>query len=144
MFKDARGQAVYNVFPGIPEGQINVSTTYPGVIRAFHRHWYQEDNWFIISGQFEIVLATVEAVEGKFPTIHGDIARTKNVQKVEVKYLGPGESINIPKLVWHGFRILGTEPGTLLYWVTNKFDPNNPDEERAPFDKFYSWTTEYK
>lgn len=144
MFKDARGRGDYDVFPGIKEGQINVSTTYPGVIRAFHRHWFQEDNWYIVSGQFEVVLASTETVEGEFPTIHGEIAKTMNQDTKQILYLGPGESINIPRLVWHGFRILGTEPGTLLYYVTNKFDPDKPDEERAPWDRFYSWKTEYK
>lgn len=128
MFKDARGQGVYNIFPGISEGQINVSTTYPGVIRAFHRHWFQEDNWYIISGQFEVVLA--EEKDGK--------------EEIKTLYLGSGESVNIPKLVWHGFRILGTDPGTLLYYVTNKFDPLAPDEERAPWYKFSDWSTEMK
>lgn len=132
MFKDARGRGSYDVFPGIEKGQINVSTTYPGVVRAFHRHWFQEDNWHIVSGQFEVVLAEEYGLDlpGNFTT--------------KVHYLGPGESINIPRLVWHGFRILGTEPGILLYYVTNKFDPDKPDEERAPWDRYHSWVTEYK
>lgn len=135
MFKDARGRGHFDVFPGIKEGQINVSTTYPGVIRAFHRHWFQEDNWYIVSGQFEVVLATesTQIYENNQP-----------VRAVKAYYLGPGESINIQRLVWHGYRILGTEPGTLLYYVTNKFDPDKPDEERAPWDRFYQWKTEFK
>src|SRR5215217_2013547 len=100
MFKDARGRAVYNVFPDISNGQVNVSTTYAGVVRAFHRHWFQEDNWHIVSGQFEVVLVEENGFE----------------RSIDVKYLGPGESVNIPKLVWHGFRVLGTEPGILLYY----------------------------
>lgn len=128
MFKDARGQAVYNVFPQIESGQVNVSTTYPGVIRAFHRHWFQEDNWHIVSGQFEVVLVEENGYE----------------KHVDAKYLGPGEGINIPKFVWHGFRVLGTEPGILLYYVTKKFDPDKPDEERAPWNRWYSWETEFK
>lgn len=130
MFKDARGIGNYDIFPQMKEGQINISTTYPGVIRAFHRHRYQEDNWYIVSGQFEVVLA----IESNLLTIEDE---------VKVKYLGPGESINIPRLVWHGFRILGNEPGTLLYWVTNKFDPDNLDEERTIWNRFYDWETKF-
>lgn len=139
--KDARGEGYYNIFPEIACGQINVSTTYPGVIRAFHRHQFQEDNWFIISGQFEVVLAT------EFDVTKADWRRGPNDvwgAEVDVKYLGPGDSVNIPKLVWHGFRVLGIEPGILLYYVTNKFDPEKPDEERASWARFYSWKTEYK
>lgn len=132
MFKDARGQGFYDIFPSVPDGQVNLSTTYPGVIRAFHRHWFQEDNWFIVSGQFEVVLAR-------------DMNEIKsNEDDIAVHYLGPGESINIPRLVWHGFRVLGTEPGTLLYYVTKKFDADRPDEERTIWNRFYDWKTEYK
>lgn len=131
MFKDARGQGYYDIFPSVPDGQVNLSTTYPGVIRAFHRHWFQEDNWFIVSGQFEVVLAT-----GGDPDL-------RSTEQVEVKYMGPGESINIPKLVWHGFRVLGTEPGTLLYYVTKKFDTESPDEERTLWSRFYDWQTKF-
>lgn len=131
MFKDARGRGSYDVFPGIENGQINVSITYPGVVRAFHRHWFQEDNWHIVSGQFEVVLVT------EVDPVIGD-------DKIEVLYLGPGEGVTIPRFVWHGFRVLGTEPGILLYYVTNKFDPDKPDEERVPWDNFYAWETEFK
>lgn len=138
MFKDARGQGVYNVFPGIENGQINVSITYPGVVRAFHRHWFQEDNWHIVSGQFEVVLAY------EHPRVFVENREVTEPTDIQILYLGPGESVNIPRLVWHGFRILGTEPGILLYYVTNKFDPDKPDEERAPWDKFHDWKTIFK
>lgn len=126
MFKDARGQGDYDVFKDMVEGQINVSKTYPGIIRAFHRHKHQFDYWYIVSGQFEVVL---------FDPFE---------EKLTVKYLGPGESIRIDPLVWHGFKVLGTEMGTLLYWVTKKFDPSNPDEERANWFEFYDWEVEFK
>lgn len=129
MFKDSRGRGDYDIFPDISAGQINISTTYPGVIRAFHRHKYQDDNWYIVSGQFEVVLATVEDVNGD-DVIH--------------KFLGPGEKIKILPGVWHGFKVLGNEPGVLLYWVTNKFDPAKPDEERTIYNRFTDWKVQYK
>lgn len=128
MFKDARGRGDYDIFPALKEGQINISTTYPGVIRAFHRHWKQTDHWYIVSGQFEVILAEDDGPE--------DI--------IKKRYLGPGESVSIRAGVWHGFRVLGTEPGTLLYWVTKKFDAKDPDEERVIWNRFSDWTTEYK
>lgn len=133
MLKDSRGQGDYDIFPALrKEGQVNISRTYPGVIRAFHRHAKQDDWWYIVSGQFEVVLAEAGTVNG----IQDD--------RVTVKYMGPGESLRIKPGIWHGFRILGTEVGTLLYHVTNMYDPNNPDEERAPYNRFYNWLTEYK
>lgn len=120
------------------EGQINISTTYPEVVRAFHRHQKQDDNWYIVSGQFEIVLIWTHDFE------YGSGLSARSVERMEKHYLGPGESIRIVPNVWHGFRVLGTEPGTLLYWVTGKYDPDNPDEERAIWDQWYNWTTEFK
>jgi dTDP-4-dehydrorhamnose 3,5-epimerase len=133
MFKDARGQGDYDIFPALRgAGQINISRTYPGVIRAFHRHALQDDWWYIVSGQFEVVLAEAGRVNGP----HED--------KVQIKYMGPGEILRITPGVWHGFRVLGTEVGTLLYHVTKPYDANNPDEERAPYNRFHDWRTEYK
>lgn len=125
--KDARGQGDYDIFP-IRKGQINISKTYPGVVRAFHRHLHQDDYWYIVSGQFEVALYD-ENESGKPLSLH---------------YLEPGEILRIRSPLWHGFRVLGTEVGTLLYYVTNAYDFDNPDEERVEWDRFYDWKTQYK
>lgn len=130
MFKDARGQGDYDIFPAVRKGQINISKTYPGVIRAFHRHLKQDDYWYIVSGQFEVALCDEQSNEA------GEL--------LELKYLGPGDSLRIKPPLWHGFRVLGTEVGILLYYVTNNYDPENPDEERAEWDTFYDWKTRFK
>jgi dTDP-4-dehydrorhamnose 3,5-epimerase len=41
--------------------------------------------------------------------------------------------IRIPAGVAHGYRPL-TNPCSLLYWVTETFDPAHPDEFRVPWD----------
>lgn len=124
MFKDARGRGFYDVFPNIPDGQINVSYSYPGTIRAFHRHNYQDDNWYVVKGNMEVAL-------------YGD--------KLSVLSLGEGDPVlSIPPGVWHGFKVLGNEEVILLYYVTNKFDPKSPDEEREKWNKFYDWKTPNK
>ena len=128
VFRDTRGWGKYNIFPEIPKGQVNISTTYPGVIRAFHMHLKQTDNWYIIDGDFEIVLVD-------------DTTGHKEVLYVS----GPAEKIiEIPPRMWHGFRVLGNKSGVLLYYVTNKYDPVDPDEPRTPWNRFHSWETEYK
>lgn len=126
MFKDARGRGKYDVFPTLPEGQINVSYSYPGTIRAFHRHNKQFDRWFLVKGNIEV--ATYSEKDGlKLTSLSGG-------DKVLV--IAPG--------VWHGFKVLGNEEAILLYYVTNAYDPKSPDEERAEWNKFYDWVTPKK
>jgi dTDP-4-dehydrorhamnose 3,5-epimerase len=134
MFKDDRGWGLYNIFPDMIQGQVNVSTTFPGIIRAFHRHHNQADNWKVISGQFKVRLAKPLGM------------MTPGVSMREL-YLDKNDDVLvIPPRVWHGFKVVGTEPGVLLYYVTNKYDPDNPDEERAPWNSFWEdgWDTEFK
>jgi dTDP-4-dehydrorhamnose 3,5-epimerase len=52
--------------------------------------------------------------------------------------------LEIPPLIWHGFRVLGNESAILLYYVTNEYNPRKPDEERMAWDTFGPWETEFK
>lgn len=127
MFKDARGRGVYNVFSeDMSNGQINVSYSYPGTIRAFHRHQKQWDIWYVVKGQLEIAVVTPNG-------------------KLRLIYMGEGDNpLPIAPQYWHGFRVLGNEEAILLYYVTDKYDPDNPDEERAEWNEFYNWETPKK
>jgi dTDP-4-dehydrorhamnose 3,5-epimerase len=40
----------------------------------------------------------------------------------------------IPHGVAHGYRVLGNRPVALFYHATEAYNPENPDEERIPFD----------
>jgi dTDP-4-dehydrorhamnose 3,5-epimerase len=131
--RDDRGWGLHNIFPlrndGI--GQINLSETYPGVIRAYHRHHNQWDYWRVIDGSIEARLYYPPD-----PYLNG---------RHEKHYLSdPRDMLEIPPFVWHGFRVLGNKPAKLLYYVTRGYDPENPDEERMPWDEFGPWETEFK
>lgn len=126
MFKDGRGRGAYGVFPNMPKGQINVSYSYLGTIRAFHRHAKQVDCWFVVKGNLEIALYDDDKGLSLLYLSEGD----------PVLLIAPG--------VWHGFRVLGNEEAVLLYYVTNNYDPNDPDEERAEWNEFYDWKTPKK
>lgn len=124
VFRDDRGWGDYGIFP-VAKGQINISQTYPGVIRAFHRHKKQYDYWYLVQGNIEVVLSSGVGSFAKY-------------------YLGQNENLVIEPNIWHGFRVLGTEPAILLYFVSEEYDRKNPDEERAPWNAFYNWETEFK
>lgn len=114
--KDYRGKSWWDIFP-FNKGQINFTHNYKGTIRAFHRHEKQTDWWFCIYGEARVIL------DGK------DV------------YMSKGDLIEIPPHTWHGLEAL--EDFGLLYYTTEKFDKENPDEQRAPFDT-YNWHKEWK
>ncbi len=127
MFKDNRGRGLYNIFTALPKGQINLSVTYPNVVRAFHRHLKQTDYWYVVSGDIEVCLKS-DFDSPFFIYMRG----------------GEDQILKIPPTVWHGFRVLGNEPATLLYYVTESYNPDFPDEERAEWNAFTDWKTEFK
>lgn len=120
VFADERGWSVMNQLKGVmaPEGQVNFSVTYPGVIKAWHRHQKQTDFWIGLTGHIKA---------GVFRESDG---------KSWLAVLGekrPGVLI-IPPPLWHGVATVGDTPAGLLYYVTHAYDPKEPDEQRRAFD----------
>lgn len=95
--------------------QANLSMTYPGIVRAWHRHLRGQTDYFIaLKGAIKIC-----AYDEKSGELDEIISNGQNLQIVRV----PGH-------YWHGFKAVGAEPATLLYFTTNLYDTSNPDEER--------------
>jgi len=103
--------------------QTNYTETYPGVIKAFHWHKKQWDFWFVVSGSAQVVLYDLR-----------EDSPTKG--ETDVFYLGENNRsvLAISPGVAHGYRVLGTKNVGLIYYTTESYDPNNPDEERLPFN----------
>jgi dTDP-4-dehydrorhamnose 3,5-epimerase len=99
--------------------QANLSVTYPGIIRAWHRHLRGQVDYFTaLQGAIKIGIYDDET--GELDEI---VSSVLNLQTVRV----PGH-------FWHGFKAVGTEPAMLLYFTTNLYDPQNPDEERRAWN----------
>jgi dTDP-4-dehydrorhamnose 3,5-epimerase len=99
--------------------QANLSQTFPGVIRAWHRHLKGQVDYFIaLKGTIKI-----GAFDEKTNELNEIISSGQNLQAVRM----PGQ-------YWHGFKAVGDEQVTLLYFTTNTYDPQNPDEERRPWN----------
>jgi len=165
-FKDDRGRSYNAIFPHI-KGDVNIGILYPGTIKAFHRHAYQDDYWFIASGHVRAVLVEEKLVEklvkaepdyqtvGTSATIYrltdplsGSTAISNNPfslklqapeDEVTVHYLSEGEWIYIPAGVWHGVQNIGTTEAIMIYHITQKYNKAKPDEERAEWNKWYDW-----
>lgn len=99
--------------------QANFSISYPDMIRAWHRHLKgQVDYFIVIKGALKICVFD-DASQGLAEIVStGD-----NLQIVKV----PGH-------YWHGFKVIGNDPGWLLYFVNKTYDYEEPDEERRPWN----------
>jgi dTDP-4-dehydrorhamnose 3,5-epimerase len=99
--------------------QANLSTTFPGIIRAWHRHMRGQVDYFIaLKGTIKIGIYDDETGE-----LDEVISSGQNLQAVRV-----------PGYFWHGFKAVGDEQVLLLYFTTNLYDPANPDEERRSWN----------
>lgn len=113
-------------------GQMSVSKTLSGVIKAFHFHKKQDDLWFFSSGNARVVL-------------HDLRKGSKTNGSTETFIMGEDypSVVLIPAGVAHGYQVLGNEPVTIVYVTTESYDPANPDEERLEWnDKKvgYDWS----
>lgn len=123
-FKDTRGKSWFDIVEDM-EGQVDITITYPGGIRAFHHHNIKTEVFFVVKGEYKLVLSS--DVTGK-----------------EIKYLSQGDSYRIKPGVWHGYQVLGNEPGIIMEWSSHKHDPENPDDDRKPYNEFDDWKKEKK
>ena len=95
--------------------QANHSFTYPGMIRAWHRHLRGQNDYFLVLRG----LIKICAFDDKTAELDEIISSGVDLQLVR-----------IPGHYWHGFKALGNEPSMLVYFTTNLYDSKNPDEER--------------
>ncbi|WP_337098169.1 dTDP-4-dehydrorhamnose 3,5-epimerase family protein [Paenibacillus sp. YIM B09110] len=108
-------------YPGF--GQVYITATNPGFIKAWYRHHIQTDQISLVSGEMLVVL--YDSREG---------SATRN----EIKEIILNEEnpllIQIPTGVWHGFKTIGDKPALLLHLNTVPYNFENVDEDRLPTD----------
>jgi hypothetical protein len=56
LYADDRGWSLMNQLQGVmsPQGQVNYSVMYPGVIKAWHHHTLQTDFWICVQGHLKV------------------------------------------------------------------------------------------
>ncbi|GAA4841742.1 dTDP-4-dehydrorhamnose 3,5-epimerase family protein [Paenibacillus vulneris] len=114
-------------------GQASLSMSYPGVIKAFHYHKKQDDIWFFPSGNAQVVL-------------HDMRTDSPTYKQTDVYYMGDHNKylLFIPRGVAHGYRVLGNQPATILYFTNMAYDPKQPDEFRIDWNDAsigFDWQT---
>ena len=99
--------------------QANLSYSYPGVIRAWHRHLRGQTDYFIVL-QGAMRICAYDEKTGQLDEI------VASEHKLQI--------VRIPGHYWHGTKTISNKPSLTLYFVTRLYDYSNPDEERRPWN----------
>ncbi len=118
----------------LAQTQASAALSYAGTIKAFHYHSFQSDYWAVAAGMFQVALVDLRTDSATFG------ARN-------TLYLGALRPwrLLIPPGVAHGYKVLGTDPGVLIYLTSRKYDGS--DEGRIAYDDAdiaYDWELQHK
>ncbi|MCS6816166.1 MAG: dTDP-4-dehydrorhamnose 3,5-epimerase family protein [Blastocatellia bacterium] len=100
-------------------GQVYMTTVYPGVVKAWHYHKKQYDNFVAIRGMIKLVL--YDAREGS-PT-QGEI------NEFFIGDWNP-QLVQIPPGVYHGFKCISETEAIVINIPTEVYNYAQPDEYR--------------
>lgn len=127
------GQEPVAAFP-FASTQVSAALSYPGTIKAFHFHRFQTDCWVPVKGMFQVGLADLRPGSRTFGLRNtfyiGSLRHWKLV---------------VPPGIAHGYKVLGQEPGVLVYLTDRLYNPD--DEGRIAYNHAgiaYDWETQYK
>ena len=115
-------------------GEIYFSSTFPGVVKGWHKHYEMTLNYAAIYGSAKVVL-------------YDDRPSSKTKGKLQEIYLTQENYslLIVPPLIWNGFKGIGTKEVILANCASI---PHSPDEiERLPFNDPsipYDWNVENK
>ena len=104
--------------------QANLSYSYPGMIRAWHRHNRGQVDYFIV-------------LEGSLKICAYDDSRESPTRGQLDEILTNGRKlqvVRVPGHYWHGTKAIGDKSSLTVYCVNRLYDLKNPDEERRAWN----------
>jgi len=112
-------------------GQVYLTTAYPGVVKAWHYHKKQIDNFTCIKGMMKVAL-------------YDDRKDSPTYKEINEFFIGEKNPllIKVPTFVYHGFKAIGNETAYFLSVPTLPYNYEEPDEYRLPPDTKeipYNW-----
>jgi len=112
-------------------GQVYVSATYPGGVKAWHYHKQQVDNFACVAGTVKLVLVDTREDSPTRGAVNEFFLGAHNPLLVQV-----------PNLVYHGWKCISAEPSLVVNVPTEPYDRQSPDEHRIePHGTLpYDWT----
>ncbi len=104
--------------------QANISYSYPGIIRAWHRHARgQVDYLAVLKGCMKVAVYDGEKDSQTYGKLVEIVIGEEKLQLVR-----------IPGHFWHGTKSIGSKPSLTMYLMNKLYDYSNPDEERRPWN----------
>ena len=114
----------FDFFDGLLPKQVNLSKSKPGVIRAWHKHSRNQTDYFLVTkGTMKICVYDGNKKSDTFGKL--------------VEIYADGEDLKIVKVpghFWHGTKTTSSIPSETIYFLTNLYDYENPDEERMDWN----------
>ena len=112
-------------------GQVYMTTTYPGVVKAWHLHKEQSDNVACVQGMIKLVL-------------YDPREQSPTFKQVDQFYLGLHNPllVQIPKGIYHGWMCVSLDEAIIVNIPTESYNYESPDEFRLdPHDNDipYDW-----
>jgi len=116
-------------------GQVYLSVCYPGVVKGWHYHKIQTDNFVVVKGMAKVVL-----YDGR--------PESPTYRQIKEFFMGEKNPIllKIPPMVVHGIKAIGNEPAYLVNCPTEPYNYETPDEHRLPYDSAeigYDWALKH-
>lgn len=99
--------------------QVNLSYSYPNIVRAWHRHLRGQVDYFLV-------------LEGAMKVCAYDEA-TRRLVEVTASGKKP-VLVRVPGHYYHGTKTVSSQPSLTIYFVTRLYDHQDPDEERIPWN----------
>jgi dTDP-4-dehydrorhamnose 3,5-epimerase len=116
-----------DIFVGF--GQVYLTTTLPGVVKAWHLHKLQTDHVVCVSGMIRLGL-------------YDDRQDSPTFGLVNEFYMGIHQPIlvQIPPFVYHGWKCVSPEEALIVNTVTQPYNYSEPDEYRLdPHENHIPW-----
>lgn len=115
-------------------GEIYFATAYPGVVKGWHIHKEQEQNYVVVKGMIKLVIYDIRK-------------DSKTYRKIEEIFMGDLDYkiVKIPPGVANGWKCIGTETAILanlsdLPHVAGEMDRIDPLSKEIP----YNWNIVFK
>jgi len=115
-------------------GEIYFSCTYPGAIKAWHRHKHMTLNYAVISGEIKCVL-------------FDDRPKSGTRGQIQELFLSPENYclVTVPPLIWNGFKGIGDRTSIVANCATLPHE-STEIERKSAFDPSipYDWSIKHK
>jgi len=113
-------------------GQVYMTTVFPGVVKGWHYHRKQIDNFVVVKGMLKLVL-------------YDDRKDSPTRGEINEFFIGDNNPIlvTVPNLVIHGFKGTGVEEAIVINCPSEPYQYEDPDEFRIdPHQSHipYDWT----